>query len=81
MRPGETISSHGLSKRAGGKGANQAVAVAKAGASADLVGAVGEDGAWVKELLRESGVNVEGVEVVKVRFHLVVGRWKCSGAE
>ncbi|KIK64921.1 hypothetical protein GYMLUDRAFT_94406 [Collybiopsis luxurians FD-317 M1] len=57
VRPGETISSHGMSKRAGGKGANQAVAVAKAGASVDLVGAVGEDGRWVVEYLKETGIN------------------------
>ncbi|KAF9074637.1 Ribokinase-like protein [Rhodocollybia butyracea] len=64
VRPGETISSHGLSKRAGGKGANQAVAVVKAGGSVALVGAVGEDGCWVIELLKESGVDVSDIEVV-----------------
>ncbi|KAJ4481120.1 Ribokinase-like protein [Lentinula aciculospora] len=62
--PGETISSHELSKRAGGKGANQAVAVAKAGASVVLVGSVGEDGFWVVEYLKDSGVDVSDIQTV-----------------
>lgn len=66
VRPGETISSDGLEKRAGGKGANQAVAVARAGAKADLVGAVGDDGLWVLEQLKASNVHVDSVSVVKV---------------
>jgi len=65
VRPGETISSTSLSRRAGGKGANQAVAVAKAGGNVTLVGAVGEDGLWVKDQLTEFGVDVEGIEPVK----------------
>ncbi|KAE9403737.1 Ribokinase-like protein [Gymnopus androsaceus JB14] len=64
VRPGQTLSAHGMSKRAGGKGANQAVAVAKAGSSVGLVGAVGEDGRWVVEYLKESRVDVSDIEVV-----------------
>lgn len=66
VRPGETISSDGIDKRVGGKGGNQAVAVARAGALADLVAAVGSDGEWVKSQLKDSGVNVDGVPVVDV---------------
>ncbi|KAK7441771.1 putative ribokinase [Stygiomarasmius scandens] len=64
-RPGETISSHGLEKKTGGKGANQAVAIAKAGGTVDIVGAVGEDGIWTKEYLKQWGVNVSDVEIVE----------------
>ncbi|KAJ6618172.1 Ribokinase-like protein [Mycena sp. CBHHK59/15] len=65
VRPGETISSDNLEKRAGGKGANQAVAVARAGGIVDLFGAVGKDGLWVRDQLKESGVGVEAVSMVE----------------
>jgi sugar/nucleoside kinase (ribokinase family) len=64
VRPGETISSTGLTKRAGGKGANQAYALSKAGGSVTLDGNVGKDGVWVKEMLGENGVDVSRVGVV-----------------
>ncbi len=67
VRPGETISSNNLEKRAGGKGANQAVAVARAGGQVDLVGAIGRDGIWVKSQLENAGVDVSGVLVAEVR--------------
>ncbi|KAK0497679.1 Ribokinase-like protein [Armillaria luteobubalina] len=65
VRPGETISSSHLEKRAGGKGANQAVAVARAGGQVDLVGAIGRDGIWVKSQLENAGVDVSGVLVAE----------------
>ncbi|KAJ6598243.1 Ribokinase-like protein [Mycena vulgaris] len=65
VRPGETISSDHLVKRPGGKGANQAVAVAHAGAMVDLVGAVGQDGLWVRDELEESGVRAEAISIAE----------------
>ncbi|WVF68430.1 hypothetical protein IAT40_003195 [Kwoniella sp. CBS 6097] len=65
VRPGETISSTSLTKRAGGKGANQAFAVAKAGGRVVLDGCVGTDGIWVKEMLEKGGVDVERVKVLE----------------
>ncbi|KAK0476063.1 Ribokinase-like protein [Armillaria novae-zelandiae] len=65
VRPGETISSNHLEKRAGGKGANQAVAVTRAGGQVDLVGAIGRDGIWVKSQLENAGVDVSGVLVAE----------------
>lgn len=44
-RPGQTVPGSTLSRLAGGKGANQAVAAAAAGARVVLLGAVGDDGA------------------------------------
>lgn len=73
VRPGETISSTSYERRAGGKGANQACAIAKAGGSVELLGAVGFDGAWVKSQLKDSGVGVAFVkEVEKVCLRAVV---------
>ncbi|KZP17044.1 Ribokinase-like protein [Athelia psychrophila] len=65
VRPGETISSSSLSKRSGGKGANQAVAVAKAGGAVSLVGAIGPDGDSVKDNIAQFGVDVQGIELVQ----------------
>jgi len=64
-RPGETISSENLVKRPGGKGANQSGAIARAGGIVDLVGAVGQDGLWVRDELKETGVGVGGVSIVE----------------
>ncbi|TDL27785.1 Ribokinase-like protein [Rickenella mellea] len=47
VTPGETISSERYERRAGGKGANQASAVAKAGGSVALVGGCGVVVEWV----------------------------------
>ncbi|GAA6034682.1 hypothetical protein JCM8097_001115 [Rhodosporidiobolus ruineniae] len=58
VRPGETISSSAYSRRAGGKGANQSVAAAKAGAAVDFAGMVGHDGEWLRETLEGYGVGV-----------------------
>jgi ribokinase len=66
VRPGETVSSVSLSRRAGGKGANQAAAVAKAGGIVTLVGAIGQDGVWVKDQLENFGVEVDAITTVDV---------------
>jgi ribokinase len=62
-RPGETITGGSFEMAGGGKGANQAVAAARAGASVALVGAVGSDefGARLIEELEGEGVGVAGV--------------------
>src|SRR4051812_44180129 len=53
----------GFARRGGGKGANQAVAAARAGARVRFVGAVGDDdfGAAALEELEREGVDVGGV--------------------
>src|SRR5262249_13196393 len=42
-RPGETVLASALTYAPGGKGANQAVAAARAGARVQFVGAIGDD--------------------------------------
>jgi ribokinase len=61
--PGETITGGSFEMSGGGKGANQAVAAARAGASVAMVGAVGADefGARLIEELTGEGVSVAGV--------------------
>ncbi|KAF9456041.1 Ribokinase-like protein [Collybia nuda] len=62
-RPGETISSHHYESRVGGKGANQAIAITKAGGIADFYGTVGHDGLWVKKRATEFGLDDAGIIV------------------
>jgi ribokinase len=59
--PGETISGLSLEKSAGGKGANQAASLAKAGMPVYLAGKIGGDGRFLLDLLRSYGVNTDHV--------------------
>jgi ribokinase len=65
--PGETVVGAGPERHGGGKGANAAVAAARAGATVRLVGAVGSDDTATSALseLRASGVDVAGVAVIE----------------
>ena len=52
VRKGETLSSDGLSVYTGGKGLNQALALARAGAETYMAGAVGTDGVFLLDTLK-----------------------------
>ena len=64
--PGETVAGSAYHEYAGGKGLNQAVAVARAGASCALVGAVGDDaaGTGLLRVMGQEGIDTAGVAVV-----------------
>ena len=66
-RPGETVVGPRLQRYGGGKGANAAVAAARAGATVRLVGAVGADdtGTSTIDELRADGIDVSGVAVLQ----------------
>jgi len=61
--PGETVLATAQSTHPGGKGANQAVAAARAGARVQFVGAVGDDaaGARLRAHLDSNGVDTAGL--------------------
>ena len=61
VRAGETLASTGFARYAGGKGLNQSVALARAGAQTYHAGKIGEDGLFLKRLLADVGANVEHV--------------------
>lgn len=61
VRKGETIPSTGMSTFAGGKGLNQSIALGRAGADVSHAGLVGPEGAFLRELMLQSGVDVSRV--------------------
>ncbi|HEX3286693.1 MAG TPA: ribokinase [Mycobacterium sp.] len=62
-RPGQTVLASSLSSAPGGKGGNQAVAAARAGARVQLVAALGTDSAAerLRAHLRDNEVGLDGV--------------------
>ena len=57
VRPGETVTAQSRTVFAGGKGLNQSLAAARAGADVIHAGAVGSDGGFLIDLLEQSGVD------------------------
>jgi len=68
-RPGETALAASVRSTPGGKGANQAVAAARAGAHVQFVGAVGDDpaAAQLREHLNTNDVGTDGLITVPGR--------------
>ena len=65
VRPGQTVDSTGEQRFPGGKGLNQGLAVARAGSEVYHAGLIGEDGAFLKELLEKDGVDCRFVRQVE----------------
>lgn len=66
VRPGETLSSNHRENRVGGKGANQAVAIARAGGDARFYGTIGRDGDWIQKKMYEYEVDIQGLVMTDV---------------
>ena len=64
VQPGETLSVVSQSVNAGGKGLNQSVALAKAGAEVCHAGCIGTGGDLLLDLLNENGVGTEYLRAV-----------------
>ena len=65
VRPGETLSSFSMEVNPGGKGLNQSIALARAGADISHAGCVGEGGEMLTALLVENGVDTTCLKPVK----------------
>jgi len=63
--PGETLLSDSYFKGLGGKGANQSIAIARAGGAVAHIGAIGEDALWTRDMLADAGVDTSGIAVLK----------------
>ncbi len=57
VEPGETQDTLAIETLSGGKGLNQAVAIAKAGLEVQLAGCIGEDGEMLRDVCRQYGVD------------------------
>ena len=64
VRAGETISSTNMEIFSGGKGLNQSVAFARAGAKTLHAGCIGAEGIFLRNMLDESGVDTRFVKVL-----------------
>ncbi len=64
VRPGETLNSQSLSTGLGGKGANQSVAIARAGGNVLHIGQICQRDEWVLAQLQASGVDVSAIQKV-----------------
>lgn len=60
---GETVACARRDVFAGGKGLNQSIAAARAGAEVAHVGCIGADGLWLRDALAAEGVDVAAVRV------------------
>ncbi len=66
VKEGETLSSTVYAKNEGGKGFNQAVALAKAGLDISFAGAIGKDGLFLQEYLQSIGIDTAHIQVLDV---------------
>ena len=64
--PGETLSALDYAQGLGGKGANQSVAAARAGAMCHHIGAIGPNSDWVLAEMQAYGIDLRYVSVLPV---------------
>jgi len=73
VQPGETLSALSRAVKAGGKGLNQSVALARAGLLPSHAGCLGTGGSLLKSLLEENGVDTEYLlPVPEAQGHTVI---------
>ena len=64
VKKGETLSAKELIVYTGGKGLNQSIALARAGVETYQAGAIGTDGMFLLEQLKEAGVKTDLVKIL-----------------
>ena len=65
LRPGETMAADALQMFPGGKGLNQAIALARAGAAVQFAGCIGPDGQFLRDILTDCGVDIRYLRTVE----------------
>lgn len=79
VRPGETATSYKFETFPGGKGLNQSIAAARAGAEIFHAGCVGYDGNEMLDVLSKNGVDISYVKKVNQRNGHAVIQVEASG--
>ena len=64
VKPGETLASLSMDTVLGGKGANQSVALARAGVHTRHIGRIGDGDQWASKQLSDAGVDISSVESI-----------------
>ena len=64
VKGGETLSSDRMNIFAGGKGLNQSIALARAGAGVYHAGCVGIDGGMLTDIMNENGVDISYIKTI-----------------
>ena len=78
--PGETLASTSFERHLGGKGVNQSIAAARAGAEVRHIGCLGPDGGWLREQIAGFGLSTDEIaEVATPTGHAVI--YVDAGAE
>ena len=73
VQPGETISSRSRTVKCGGKGLNQSIALARAGAVVLHAGCIGSGGEPLREMLIRNGVDVTALKTTgEMQGHTVI---------
>ena len=59
IQPGETLACASYVRGLGGKGMNQSIALARAGAQVAHLGAIGQNDQWAKEAVEPAGLRLD----------------------
>lgn len=65
VQRGETLSTESLQVFTGGKGLNQSIALGKAGAKVFHAGAIGQDGIFLLDAMKQAGVDTGYVDIME----------------
>lgn len=79
VRKGETLHSSKLEVFPGGKGLNQSIAIARAGAEIYHAGCIGSDGEMLINTLLENGVDISHIKIMNEKSGHAIIQVTCDG--
>ena len=79
VSPGETETTYKMETFSGGKGLNQSIAIARAGAKIFHAGCIGEEGEMLEEIMKDSGVDTTYLKKVPEKNGHAIIQVTCDG--